>query len=169
VPQNDFLEKSFCDTPINQQTNRGYISQNFIGKNYIKKLAQTGSDFAGLTCIIGHAVKKGGGSTMTKSEREDEILDILMLWHQEIMTNLARELGVSIRTIRSDIKNLMVEHRIYTMQAYQTLSDETAKRVCDISQDFRIVEIQRKNCITKITANTDGRLRITQERLKQAG
>jgi hypothetical protein len=38
------------------------------------------------------------------------------------------------------------------------------KRVCDISADDRVVEIRRKDCVTRITANPDGTLNITQER-----
>lgn len=37
------------------------------------------------------------------------------------------------------------------------------KRVCDQSEDGRIIIIRRKNCITKITANMDGTLKVTQE------
>jgi hypothetical protein len=43
------------------------------------------------------------------------------------------------------------------------------KRVCDISADNRIVEIRRKDCVTRITANLDGTLNVVQERVKQAG
>jgi len=42
------------------------------------------------------------------------------------------------------------------------------KRVCDVSADKRVVEIRRKDCITKITANPDGTLKITQERATSA-
>ena len=38
------------------------------------------------------------------------------------------------------------------------------KRVCDISADRRVIEIRKKGCITKITANPDGTLKIIQER-----
>lgn len=37
------------------------------------------------------------------------------------------------------------------------------KRVCDQSEDGRVIIIRRKNCITKITANMDGTLKVTQE------
>jgi hypothetical protein len=40
------------------------------------------------------------------------------------------------------------------------------KRVCDISDDGRIIEIVSKGCMTRITANPDGTLRI--ENLPQA-
>jgi hypothetical protein len=40
------------------------------------------------------------------------------------------------------------------------------KRVCDVSEDRRTVVIQIKDFITKITANEDETLKITQERLK---
>ncbi len=34
------------------------------------------------------------------------------------------------------------------------------KRVCDISFDRKVIEIVQKNCLTRITANPDGTLRI---------
>jgi len=34
------------------------------------------------------------------------------------------------------------------------------KRVCDISSDYRIIEIKHKGYITRITANSDGTLKI---------
>ena len=34
------------------------------------------------------------------------------------------------------------------------------KRVCDISQDRRVIEIVQKGCLTRITANPDGMLKI---------
>ena len=37
------------------------------------------------------------------------------------------------------------------------------KRVCDVSEDNRLVEIRRRDCITRITANPDGTLSITQD------
>ena len=42
------------------------------------------------------------------------------------------------------------------------------KRVCDISTDAKIVEIRKKDCITRITANSDGTLSITHERTSSA-
>ena len=38
------------------------------------------------------------------------------------------------------------------------------KRVCDISADKTLIEIRKKDCVTKIKANPDGTLSITQER-----
>jgi hypothetical protein len=38
------------------------------------------------------------------------------------------------------------------------------KRVCDISADHRVVEIRRKGCVTRITANPDGTLKIIHKR-----
>jgi len=38
------------------------------------------------------------------------------------------------------------------------------KRVCDISDDSKVVEIRKKDCVTIITANPDGTLRFTQSR-----
>lgn len=40
------------------------------------------------------------------------------------------------------------------------------KRVCDISTDLKVVEIRKKDCITTITANPDGTLSITHERVQ---
>lgn len=42
------------------------------------------------------------------------------------------------------------------------------KRVCDVSTDARVIEIRRKECITRITANPDGTLNITHEHIKPA-
>lgn len=42
------------------------------------------------------------------------------------------------------------------------------KRVCDISADERTVEIRKKDCVTRITANPDGTLCITHERTNPA-
>lgn len=38
--------------------------------------------------------------------------------------------------------------------------NSNGKRVCDISTDKRVIEIQQKGCITRITANPDGTLKI---------
>ena len=40
------------------------------------------------------------------------------------------------------------------------------KRVCDKSKDGRVIVIRKKDCITRITANTDQTLKITDEYLK---
>lgn len=42
------------------------------------------------------------------------------------------------------------------------------KRVCDRSEDKRIVEIRQKDCITRITANPDGTLKIENVPTKAA-
>ena len=34
------------------------------------------------------------------------------------------------------------------------------KRVCDISTDRKIIEIANKDCVTRITANPDGSLKL---------
>ena len=34
------------------------------------------------------------------------------------------------------------------------------KRVCDMSQDRKVIEIAQKGCLTRITANPDGTLNI---------
>ena len=42
------------------------------------------------------------------------------------------------------------------------------KRVCDISTDAKIIEIRKKDCVTKIQANADGTLEIIHERINPA-
>ena len=42
------------------------------------------------------------------------------------------------------------------------------KRVCDISDDGRMAEIIQKDCLTRITANPDGTLRVENFHLTQA-
>jgi len=34
------------------------------------------------------------------------------------------------------------------------------KRVCDISDDKKVIEIVNKGCLTRITANPDGTLKV---------
>lgn len=40
------------------------------------------------------------------------------------------------------------------------------KRVCDKSSDGKIIEIRKKDCITRISANADGTLKVTHEYVK---
>jgi hypothetical protein len=40
------------------------------------------------------------------------------------------------------------------------------KRICDISNDQKVIEIRLKNCLTIITANPDGTLNITHQHKK---
>jgi len=47
------------------------------------------------------------------------------------------------------------------MNEVKNLND---KRVCDVSTDERAIEIKQKDCVTRITANPDGTLKITQHR-----
>ena len=42
------------------------------------------------------------------------------------------------------------------------------KRICDISDDNTVIEIRKKDCVTRITANPDGTLNIAQERKSPA-
>lgn len=42
------------------------------------------------------------------------------------------------------------------------------KRVCDISTDGKVIEIRKKDCVTRIMANPDGTLNVTQERTTPA-
>ena len=43
------------------------------------------------------------------------------------------------------------------MEPEKNLND---KRVCDISHDRKVVEIVQKGCLTRITANLDGTLKV---------
>ena len=38
------------------------------------------------------------------------------------------------------------------------------KRVCDINGSGKVIEIRRKDCVTRIFAKPDGTLVVTQER-----
>jgi hypothetical protein len=40
------------------------------------------------------------------------------------------------------------------------------KRVCDISADLKTIVIRKKDCMTIITANPDGTLNITHQRVQ---
>ena len=37
------------------------------------------------------------------------------------------------------------------------------KRVCNVSKDAKVVEIRKRDCVTRIKANTDGTLEISNE------
>ena len=41
------------------------------------------------------------------------------------------------------------------------------KRICDLSNDKKVVQIRRGDCVTYIRANQDGTLRITHSRDKK--
>lgn len=43
------------------------------------------------------------------------------------------------------------------MEPVKNLND---KRVCDISHDHKVLEIVQKGCLTRITANPDGTLKV---------
>ena len=49
------------------------------------------------------------------------------------------------------------------MEPVKNLDD---KRVCDQSNDRKTIEIRKKNCITRITANKDHTLHITHKYVK---
>lgn len=51
------------------------------------------------------------------------------------------------------------------MEPVKNLND---KRVCDISNDRKVVEIVQKGYITRITANADGTLNIENSIIKPA-
>jgi len=64
------------------------------------------------------------------------------------------------------VKNLLVitayvNGVIVAMKVIQNLD---RKRVCDISADHMLIEIRKKSCVTRITANPDGTLCVAQER-----
>ena len=42
------------------------------------------------------------------------------------------------------------------------------KRVCDMSRDHKVVEIVQKGCLTRITANPDGTLKVENVPLTKA-
>lgn len=42
----------------------------------------------------------------------------------------------------------------------EPVRNNNGKRVCDISADHKVIEIEIKGCITRITANPDGTLKI---------
>lgn len=41
------------------------------------------------------------------------------------------------------------------------------KRICDISHDRKVVEIVQKGCLTRITANSDGTLKVENVPLRK--
>lgn len=41
----------------------------------------------------------------------------------------------------------------------------SGKRVCDVSEDRRVVIIRIRDCITMISANADGTLKIEQDKV----
>ncbi len=45
----------------------------------------------------------------------------------------------------------------------EEIRNSDGKRVCDISADHKAVVIERKGCVTIITANPDGTLNIVNE------
>lgn len=49
------------------------------------------------------------------------------------------------------------------MAGIEEVRNSNGKRVCDISADKRVVVISLKGCITRITANPDGTLRIEND------
>ena len=44
--------------------------------------------------------------------------------------------------------------------AIEPVRNNNGKRVCDISEDRKVVEIVRDGCLTRIMANPDGTLKI---------
>lgn len=50
----------------------------------------------------------------------------------------------------------------------ETIKNLNGKRVCDRSQDHKVVEIVLKDCLTRITANPDGTLNVENIRLSKA-
>lgn len=53
---------------------------------------------------------------MTAAERRQAILEVLCLRRHETRENLAKEFGVSKRTIEYDVLNLMLTYPVYTVQ-----------------------------------------------------
>lgn len=50
------------------------------------------------------------------------------------------------------------------MRPIDTIRNLAGKRVCDISEDLKTVEIVVKNYVTRITVNKDGKLQVVNER-----
>ena len=48
---------------------------------------------------------------------------------------------------------------------YTPFKDLKKHRVCDISEDNKVISIVRGDCITYITANPDGTLNVVSEHL----
>lgn len=44
----------------------------------------------------------------------------------------------------------------------------SGKRVCDMSRDRKVIEIVQKGCLTRITANPDGTLKVENVPLPNA-
>ncbi|OLR55074.1 hypothetical protein BHK98_02725 [Hornefia porci] len=55
---------------------------------------------------------------MTATERREEIMRIIVVRRRENMTNLARELGVTTRTIRNDILVLTSSYPLETVRGH---------------------------------------------------
>lgn len=53
---------------------------------------------------------------MTATERREEIMKIMVARRQENMTNLAHELGVTTRTLRTDIEILTTQYPLETVR-----------------------------------------------------
>lgn len=47
----------------------------------------------------------------------------------------------------------------------EIIKNLNGKRVCDRSQDRKVIEIVQKGCLTRITANQDGTLNIENVQL----
>lgn len=60
-------------------------------------------------------------------------------------------------------RNLLFPQKGAAMEQIKNLDD---KRVCDKSKDGKVIEIRKKNCITRITANVDRTLKVTHEYVK---
>ena len=50
----------------------------------------------------------------------------------------------------------------------QEVNNLNHKRICDISNDAKVIIIRKKDCITRIMANPDGTLSIIHERINPA-
>lgn len=66
-------------------------------------------------------------------------------------------IGVGRTVIKLSCRPLFFPKGGMPMEEVRNLNN---KRVCDISFDRKVIEIVQKNCLTRITANPDGTLRI---------
>lgn len=75
----------------------------------------------------------------------------------------------TIYTLTQDTsKHDLVGHLQGRRSVNGTRKNLNDKRVCDISNDRKVVEIVQKGCLTRITANPDGTLKVENVPLPKA-
>ena len=103
---------------------------------------------------------------MTANERRAEIMRILVSRRHEITPNLARDLAVSERTIRRDIKVLMVD---YPLDVYQ--GNTGGIRLADWYHPHkRLLSREQQQVLTELVTVSDARqARVLHELLSAYG